>query len=72
MMSCWVRRCASPVSIKEGFAAGDGDVARQHLEGGGFSGPVDPQQPETLADTTGGVYRLFEHGYALYRGCFGV
>lgn len=55
MMSCWVRRCASPVSIKEGFPAGDGDVAGQHLEGGSFTGPVDSQQPETLVDTTAGV-----------------
>lgn len=55
MMSCWVHWCASPVSIKEGIPAGDGDVASQHLEGGGFTGPVDPQQPETLSDTAGGV-----------------
>lgn len=53
MTSCWVHRCASPVSIKEGFAAGDGDVAGQHLEGGGFTGPVDSQQPETLSGHNG-------------------
>lgn len=51
-MSCW---CDAPVSTQEGFAAGDGNVAGQHLEGGGFSGSVDPQEPETLSDPTGGV-----------------
>lgn len=53
MTSRRVHRCASPVSIKEGFAAGDGDVAGQHLEGGGFTGPVDSQQPETLPGHNG-------------------
>lgn len=52
MMSCWVRWRASPVSVKEGLPAGDGNVAGQHLEGGGFPGAVDSQQPETLANTT--------------------
>lgn len=55
MISCWVRRCASPVSVQEGIPCGDGDVSGQHLEAGGFPGPVDSQQPETLAETTGGV-----------------
>lgn len=48
-------RHASPVSVQEGFPAGDGDIAGQHLEGGGLAGTVDSQQPETLSDTTGGV-----------------
>lgn len=66
MMSCWVRRRTSPVSVKEGFPAGDGDVAGQHLEGGGFSGAVDSQQPKTLAHTTGGI----SHTTGLFTGCF--
>jgi len=38
-------------AVEVGVAVGDVDVARQHLEGGGFAGAVDAQQAETLAAT---------------------
>lgn len=35
-------------SIKEHLPGGSGLLPRQHLEGGGFSGPVEPKQSKAV------------------------